>query len=357
MASLDPTKNFAIVTVSTGYDNDDTSIALSSGHGARLPAPATDGAFNLVWWNSTDYADPADDPNVEVIRVTARSTDTLTVTRGQEGTSGTNKNTGGKTYKMILAVTKKMVDDIAALVPTGTLLMWPTGSAPTGYLLCNGQLVSRTTYAALYTLIGDTYGAGDGSTTFALPDFRGRMAIGVGTGTQVITFAAGDVNTTTNEITVPSNQALFDGTEVVLSAPNGAPGGLADATTYYVNRVSATAIKLATSRDNARGTGTTGGGTPSTIDITSQGTGPFTLTITLTARALAEKGGEEWRYMSVMELVDHDHTTTAELETGSSGSGGTGGGQTPQGDVGRTGGGKQMNVMSPFLTINYVIKT
>ena len=119
---LDAVVNFGKVTVSTTYDADDTSIALATGHGARLPQPSSAGAFNLVWWNVTDYPDPSDDPNVEIVRVTARSTDTLTVTRAQESTSGSTKSSAGKTYKMILAITKKMVDDIdAVLVPTGTI--------------------------------------------------------------------------------------------------------------------------------------------------------------------------------------------------------------------------------------------
>lgn len=119
----DPVKNFAKVTVSTTYDASATSIALTAGHGALLPAPATAGAYNLVWWNSTDYADPADDPNVEIVRVTARSTDTLTVTRAQEGTSASTKNTASKTYKMILALTKDVMDDVDSegIAATGSL--------------------------------------------------------------------------------------------------------------------------------------------------------------------------------------------------------------------------------------------
>lgn len=115
---MDPTRNFAIVEVSTGYDNDDTSIVLTTGHGAKLPAPGTDGAFNLTWWNSAVYPNPADDPNAEIVRVTARSTDTLTVTRAQEGTSGSNKNTAGGIYKMVLSPTKKTIDDIIAVLAT-----------------------------------------------------------------------------------------------------------------------------------------------------------------------------------------------------------------------------------------------
>ena len=58
-------------------------------------------------------------------------------------------------------------------VPTGAMFDWPIAAAPTGFLLCDGSAVSRTTYAALFTLLGSTYGGGDGSTTFNLPDFRG----------------------------------------------------------------------------------------------------------------------------------------------------------------------------------------
>jgi len=107
---LDPVVNFGKVTVSTGYNDTDTTVVLTAGGGSEFPAPATEGAFNVVWWNSTDYGDPADDPNVEIVRVTAISTDTLTVLRSQEDTSATTKNTGSKTYKMVLALTKKTID-------------------------------------------------------------------------------------------------------------------------------------------------------------------------------------------------------------------------------------------------------
>lgn len=109
---LDAVKNFAKVTVSQGYPAGATTIVLSTGDGSKLPDPATEGAFNLVWWNSTDYPDPTDDPSKEIVRCTARTGDTLTVTRGQEGTNDVNHNTANKTYKMILAITQKMIEDI-----------------------------------------------------------------------------------------------------------------------------------------------------------------------------------------------------------------------------------------------------
>src|ERR1041385_3972303 len=109
----DPVINFGKVTVSTGYDASATSVVLTGGDGARLPDPATSGAYNLVWYNSTDYPDPADDPNREIVRATARSTDTLTVTRAQEGTLASTKNTSAKVYKMVLAFTKAVYDALA----------------------------------------------------------------------------------------------------------------------------------------------------------------------------------------------------------------------------------------------------
>ena len=65
--------------------------------------------------------------------------------------------------------------------PVGTVITMAANSAPNGYLLCNGAAVSRTTYAALFAKIGTTYGSGDGSTTFNLPDSIDRFIQGSGT--------------------------------------------------------------------------------------------------------------------------------------------------------------------------------
>ena len=67
------------------------------------------------------------------------------------------------------------------IMPAGTIIPFAGSNIPTGYLLCNGAVVSRTTYADLFRVIGTTYGAGDGSTTFKLPDLRDRFLEGAGT--------------------------------------------------------------------------------------------------------------------------------------------------------------------------------
>jgi len=69
------------------------------------------------------------------------------------------------------------------VIPTGTIVMTGRSSAPSGWLICNGDAVDRTLYAELYSAIGETFGPGNGTTTFNLPDMRGRVAAGVGTGT------------------------------------------------------------------------------------------------------------------------------------------------------------------------------
>jgi microcystin-dependent protein len=65
-----------------------------------------------------------------------------------------------------------------AALPPGTINMFAGATAPTGWLLCDGSAILRSTYTTLFAVIGTTYGAGDGSTTFNLPDLRGRVAVG-----------------------------------------------------------------------------------------------------------------------------------------------------------------------------------
>ena len=96
----------AEATVSTGYNSGATSIALTAGHGARFPTTP----FYLTWYNFTDFPfalvqsgkspQRTADPSREVVLVTARATDTLTVVRAQQGTAATAKNVAGKSYKM-----------------------------------------------------------------------------------------------------------------------------------------------------------------------------------------------------------------------------------------------------------------
>lgn len=73
----------------------------------------------------------------------------------------------------------------------GDIIWSCRAAAPAKFLQCNASTVSRTTYAALFAAIGTTFGAGDGSTTFGLPDARGRAPVGTGTGPSLTARALG----------------------------------------------------------------------------------------------------------------------------------------------------------------------
>mgnify|MGYP002713209083 CR=1 FL=1 len=92
-------------------------------------------------------------------------------------------------------------------VPVGTMIDYAGTSAPTDYLQCDGSAISRTTYATLFAAIGTTWGVGDGSTTFNIPDFRRRTAVGSGgTGTGTLGNSVG--NTGGNETETLSTAQL-----------------------------------------------------------------------------------------------------------------------------------------------------
>lgn len=71
-----------------------------------------------------------------------------------------------------------LLEEVSLALPVGVVLPYVGHDTPNEFLFCNGQAVSRTTYANLFQVIGTYYGAGDGSTTFNLPDLRGRGLIG-----------------------------------------------------------------------------------------------------------------------------------------------------------------------------------
>ncbi|TKW61615.1 MAG: hypothetical protein DI628_03035 [Blastochloris viridis] len=105
-------------------------------------------------------------------------TDMLVLRNGMTVAAFTEGGVYGHAYASV--GTMALDDEVQAkLVPTGVLMPFAGGSAPQGWLLCAGQLINRFSYADLFAAIGTTYGAGDGSTTFAVPDLRGRTVFGL----------------------------------------------------------------------------------------------------------------------------------------------------------------------------------
>jgi len=87
-------------------------------------------------------------------------------------------------YKDVVARLNILERFAGGSLPPGIVVPYAGITAPAGWLLANGSAVSRTTYAGLFSAIGTTYGAGDGSTTFNLPDMKGRVPVGKSTDTE-----------------------------------------------------------------------------------------------------------------------------------------------------------------------------
>jgi microcystin-dependent protein len=142
---------------------------------------------------------------------------------------------GSKIANDSIAVAKLVTAVQDAFVPAGAVQAFAMNSAPSGWLAADGSAVSRTTYAALFSAIGTTYGSGDGSTTFAVPDLRGYFVRGSGTnsdGTAAGTFGAkqaddfkAHTHTTGQGIVGAVGAAAFAGGPFAITTATGSTGG------------------------------------------------------------------------------------------------------------------------------------
>lgn len=237
------------------------------------------------------------------------------------------------------------------ILPAG--IMWDYGAAvaPTGWLLCDGAIVSRATYSALFTAIGTSFGNGTGGgSDFTLPDFRSRTAVGSGIGTFVSSFLPGAVNTGTDQITVAANLTLYTGDLVTYSSTGTQITGLVNGNPYFIIRISSTIVSVASTLANAQN--------GVVIDLTGAGTGTHAFTLTYSTRTVGDYGGEESHAMSSTELLSHQHGAGSSVNITTSGA-------TAVRDVtipgailtGATGGNAAMNIMSPFVVVTKIIKT
>lgn len=144
----------------------------------------------------------------------------------------------------------------------GDIILYPSSTVPTDFLLCDGSVVSRTTYADLFDVIGETYGAGDGSTTFALPNLTGRVGIGKST-SYVLGASGGETSHTLTEGEMASHTHSFPSHTHTATSTFKTPSlshTISQQPTYSYTRLNATAkrgsagikdTKLYTGRSNA----------------------------------------------------------------------------------------------------------
>jgi microcystin-dependent protein len=121
-----------------------------------------------------------------------------------EGKLGAGSVTTAKIADLNITEAKLIAALAEKLIPTGMIAPCALSSAPAGWLLCDGSAISRTTYAALFTAIGESYGAGNGSTTFNLPNLQGRFPLGKATSGTGSTLA-GTGGSLDHEHTVPAH--------------------------------------------------------------------------------------------------------------------------------------------------------
>ena len=209
----------------------------------------------------------------------------------------------------------------------GTIKPWGKTTAPNGYLLCDGSAVSRTTYAELFAILSTTYGVGDGSLTFNVPQLQGKTPQGYDGNTYNLA-GTGGANTVTGAVT--NNQA-------VSAVTNTVTNNQAVTVTGAIDTTSLTTAQLASHAHNTFGQG--------------ESTGPGTSAAYHHLGARYQDQGGQGTMNNSGSGTGHTHShTLAGTMTGTVAVTSSGGALS--GTVTAAGN----NTFSPYVVVNYIIK-
>lgn len=295
------------------------------------PADASNARYDLVIARVYDsaYSGMTDTWALEIVQGTAASTPLEPAVPANSLVLARLSITAG-----LATITTTQIQDRRSLAPykagspIGTVVDFAAAAAPAGWLRCDGSSVSRTLYAPLFDVIGTTYGAGDGSTTFALPDLRGRVRIGrgpLGTDDYALAATGGEARHTLTSAEMPAH--THTGPSHTHTGPSHSHG------------------------DGSLTTGSAGSHSH-VIDSYDQDTGataqPWDNRVTYDLVYL----GASHSNRSTESVGSHTHTvtgTTAASGTGNTGSGGTG-------NTGSAGSGSAHENRPPYLALTPIIR-
>ena len=265
---------------------------------------------------------------------------------------------------------------VGQLLQAASMMIWPDTTAPNGWLLCDGSAVSRTTYADLFAKIGTRYGAGNGSTTFNVPDMRLCFPLGVGTvGGETVTLGTRDANGVSHKHqSVGHYHGLGAGADLAVDVGHDHAAFDSAAESSHTHSIAHTHPSATTGAGSAHSHGVhnkyQGGGAPppGVTDLHSHTNMPG-----YGSEAPNPAGGDS--YMNTAGENAHTHAVTVSLPSGSSGPGGshvhsvdvpsTGTlSRTPTGSIGNKTSGNDGNAAldttsthPPYLGVNFIIKT
>lgn len=221
-------------------------------------------------------------------------------------------------------------------VPAGVVMPFGGATAPSGYLLTYGQTVSRSTYAALFAAIGVTHGAGDGSTTFALPDMRGRVPGGKDD--------MGGSSANRLSVTITGTKAsTANGNITGLSSTAGLSIGM----TAFGTGIGTNAVISAITS-----------GTAVTLSVNSTSTGATAIRFAVVDGAtLGAVGGAQVHGLVTEQMPAHVHDISTLSGSGGSDLAPGGTSQFATSSSGAAGGGQSHPNVQPTIVMNYIIKT
>lgn len=257
------------------------------------------------------------------------------------------------------------------LIPVGALMPYAGATAPDGWLLCNGQTPSRTTYANLFAVIGTTYGAGDGS-TFGLPDPMGRAIIGVGSGSgltaRALAAKSGAETVVIASGNLPTHQHTLSGHTHNLGSHTHSLQSHTHGITVDGNNFNTTGHSVDHSHSGTSGYANTDHNHVANRSLIAQsGTNRLVVSTTTSDSGFTTAGGGTVHTHATTTggaSVDHSHNANHGHTASSGGpSNNTSGGPSadsgaPSSDTTGNGGfaNTALAIMNPFLALNYIIK-